>query len=573
VTTFTVRQAAAEALDKLTGSFNELVVNPLLPELQRLLQAGEADAALWKERDAAMLAIGCMSDGGLEALEPHLPMLIEYMKAFMRDPVPAVRCISAWALGRFAHWIVDQDMNASGDAAAGAGAGLYLPDLVPRLCEAMLSPSRRMQRASCSAIYSFAQASNINMARFAPLVLATTRRALPAFHVRSRLALYDMLGACAREGVFDEVLAESEAERGALLEQLVPRVVASPAFRDPPAADVELPALLEVLEAVTRPMGVGFREACPVLFERCMRLLETDVVLALAADDAKQRAPSTELGELSLCLIGGMFDAVRGAMGDLLSRPPGSGLVSLATRCCVSLPLDSHAQLHAEAFATLAEACAHAWDPQAMAPFAAPLMRAALDSLAAYVRSPQRGAQLRAANNGVWLLLKLAPRLGPQLAEAVTPFCEHFAALFSSAHVAPVLLENVAACAGALALHCDAARVVATVSAPFTAWGESWLHACTKCHDAEERSVAFVGFCAAVAAAPMPAARFLPAIAASLARACDVATPPAGLPAAAASLLNSFKAAVSAQPLATGAAPAPREQRRARACAAHDHAP
>ena len=552
VSTFTVRQAAAEALDLLANSFDELVVKPLLPELQRLLQSGTADASLWKDRDLAMIAIGSLCTGGEVALEPHLPMLIEFMMAFTRDPVPVVRSIAAWVLGRLARWIVDQDMNAREDpaAAAGAGAGGYLAVIVPRLCESMLSPSRRMQRASCNAIYAFAHESNIYMAQFAPLVLATARRALPGLQVRSRLALYDMLAACSSEGVFDEALGDArpanEAERSALLEMLVPRIVASPRFRDASLADVELPALLEAIESVARPMGVGFAPACPAVFERCMRLLETDVVLALASVDSRQRPPDVSLGELALSVIDSMFSAVGEAAADLLLRPPGSSLAELAVRCCAALPLEGFEALRAAAFALLAELAMKAWPQQAVQPFAVAIVQAVRDTVAAFAQRGRR-SQLRTCNNAIWLLTKLAERLGPQMADAVTPLCELFALLFSSAHVYPVLLVNTAACAGAMALHCDAARVVATASVPFTAWGESWLHAAMRCDDPGEKSLALAGFCAAATAAPMAAARFLPAIAGRLALACDADPPPRGVPEAAAALLGKFKAANPAE--------------------------
>jgi transportin-1 len=549
VTTFTVRQAAAEALDLLANSFNELVVEPLLPELQRLLRGGAADAALWKDRDLAMLAVGSLSEGGEAALERHLPMLIEFMMAFTRDPVPAVRSIAAWVLGRFARWIVDQDVNAEEDAAAAAGApaGGYLGAIVPRLCEALLSPSRRMQRAACNAIFSFAHESNIYMARFAPLVLATARRALPGFQVRSRLALFDMLAACSSAGVFDEALGDARpenlGERIAVLEMLVPRVINSPRFRDPPQADVELPALLEALESVARPMGVGFAPACPALFERCVRLLETDVVLALAAADAGQPPPDVGLGELALCVVDSMFAAVGSAAADLL---PNSGLVDLVVRCCVALPLEGYEKVRAAAFALLAELCMKAWEQQALQPFAAPIVRAVSETVAAFAHRGRRG-QLRACNNAVWLLMKLAERLGPQLAEAVTPFSELFAVLLSSSFVNLALLENSAACVGALALHCGAERVVATSVSRFTTWAESWLHAAMRCTDADEKSIALRGFCAAATAAPVEVARFLPAVAGCLALACDSDPPPAGVPAAAAELLGRFKAANAAE--------------------------
>jgi len=404
-----------------------------------------------------------------------------------------------------------------------------------------------MQRAACNAIYAFAHESNIYMARFAPLVLATARRALPGFQVRSRLALFDMIAACSSEGVFDEALGDARpenlGERIALLDMLVPRVVGSPRFRDPPQADVELPALLEALESVARPMGVGFAPACPVLFERCVRLLETDVVLALAAVDARQPLPDFGLGELALCVVDSMFAAVGSAAADLL---PGSGFVDLAVRCCVALPLKGCEKVRAAAFALLAELCMKAWEQQVLQPYAAPLVRAVSETVASFAHRGRRGL-LRPCNNAVWMLIKLAARIGPQLAEAVTPFCELFAKILSSAFVNPALLENTAACVGAMALHCGAERVVATAGTRFTTWAESWLHAAMRCTDADEKSLALRGFCAAATAAPAEVARFLPAVAGCLALACDSSPPPAGVPAAAAELLGRFRAANAAE--------------------------
>jgi HEAT-like repeat len=66
----------------------------------------------WRERESAILALGAISEGCAEGLQPYIPSMVEMLLPKVSDPRPLVRSISCWALSRYSSWVV----RASGDS-------------------------------------------------------------------------------------------------------------------------------------------------------------------------------------------------------------------------------------------------------------------------------------------------------------------------------------------------------------------------------------------------------------------------------------------------------------------------
>ncbi|KAI0295294.1 ARM repeat-containing protein [Russula brevipes] len=98
-TEWNLRKCAAAALDVLAVRFSTDLLNVMLEPLKNKLWNTD-----WLQRESAILALGAIAEGCIEAVEPHLPMLVPYLIQSLNDPKPLVRSITCWTLGRYASW-------------------------------------------------------------------------------------------------------------------------------------------------------------------------------------------------------------------------------------------------------------------------------------------------------------------------------------------------------------------------------------------------------------------------------------------------------------------------------------
>ena len=59
-------------------------------------------------KEAAILALGAVSEGCMSGMLPHLPQLVNFLVSSLSDSKALVRSITCWTLSRYAHWIVGQ---------------------------------------------------------------------------------------------------------------------------------------------------------------------------------------------------------------------------------------------------------------------------------------------------------------------------------------------------------------------------------------------------------------------------------------------------------------------------------
>jgi hypothetical protein len=96
---WTLRKCSAAALDVFANVYHRPVFEIILPYLKETLRHPQ-----WPNREAAVLTLGAVADGCMEAVTPHLPELIPYLISRLDDPQPVVRQITCWCLGRYSEW-------------------------------------------------------------------------------------------------------------------------------------------------------------------------------------------------------------------------------------------------------------------------------------------------------------------------------------------------------------------------------------------------------------------------------------------------------------------------------------
>jgi transportin-1 len=531
--TETVRIKACQALENLSECYESEVALCVVPEIQRLFQSGAlGEAHSWLDRELGALALGTVAIGCSDDLEETvLPQCYAFLLSLLRDPSNFVRNITCWVLGRYARWIVKREVEAAGEEGDRYDAR-FLGAAVQHLTRSVRDPNRMVQKSASSALYVFANEAGIQMAPYAAGVLATACDALPHFQMRSRIALYDMLGRFADESIFDDVL-RGTAECEALLKALVPRFLAMG------ETDPELLPLLDCIVFFAPKVGVHIGGAFPGLFARCIAFVESDLILSLAASQVADEAqPDLSKSVSALDLIDAVFSlpGVGPAAADLLRSPPGSSLISLVSQC-VMLPDTSP---RCTGFALVGTLSDFAWPH--LQPFGEALAKACGDTLVRFIQQPET-VKIPTSNNAIWALGKISRHLGPEIKALVTPLTELFPRILQRREgINPVMAQNIATTLGTFAQFCGAEQIVATQGVAWGAWCEAWLQACDRCVDPSERRQALTGFCLAVLASPQPAARIVPLMASVFSNRAEEHAPE--LRQLVAHVLNGFKTSV-----------------------------
>lgn len=251
---WSLRKCSAASLDSLAGIFGaSYVLPPLLPALQEGLQNTDQ----WI-REACILALGAISEGCMTEITPHLPQLHPFLLTQLtsQDSLPQLRCISAWALGRYASWTVTADD----------------PSLVACSIEALvgrlLDRNRKVQVATCSALGVYVEAAGDLMTLYLEPVYRALMEALQLYRARSILCLFDTLG----------VMADNVGT--AIGEGSLPGIYVPPILkywndigRENPMDRTLLP-LMECLGSITVVCGMNYQPWAVETFEMAMSTIE-----------------------------------------------------------------------------------------------------------------------------------------------------------------------------------------------------------------------------------------------------------------------------------------------------------
>jgi len=310
-TEWNLRKCAAAALDVLAVRFGGDLLNVLLEPLKNKLWSSE-----WLERESAILALGAMAEGCIEAIEPHLPTLIPYLISTLNDPKPLVRSITCWTLGRYASWctqpISEEHKN------------LYFIPTMEGLLRMVLDNNKRVQEAGCSAFATLEEDAGPEIAPYLEPVLRNLVFAFEKYQHKNLLILYDAVGTLAD--------AVGRALQNPLyVDILMPPLTGKWAkLRDD---DEDLIPLLECLASVTIAMGPAFLPYAGPVFNRCNNLIHHSLL------QYQQYQQNPDLDEpdksflvVALDLLSGLTQGLGMALESLIvnSQPH---LLSLLTVC------------------------------------------------------------------------------------------------------------------------------------------------------------------------------------------------------------------------------------------------
>ncbi|GAB2285053.1 Transportin-1 [Dionaea muscipula] len=464
VNIWNLRKCSAAALDVLSNVFGDDILPTLMPLIQAKLSS--TDDQSWKEREAAVLAIGAVAEGCINGLYPHLSEIVTFLIPLLDDKFSLIRSISCWTVSRFSKFIVQDSGNQNGND--------RFEKVLMGLLRRILDTNKRVQEAACSAFATLEEEAAEELAPRLEVILQHLMCAFGKYQRRNLRIVYDAIGTLA-----DAVGAE--LDKPAYLEILMPPLIAK--WQQLSDSDKDIFPLLECFTSIAQALGPGFSPFAGPVFQRCITIIQTQQMakenLASAAQYDK------EFIVCSLDLLSGLVEGLGSGIESLVSEYRLSDLLLI---CCV----DAAADVRQSAFALLG-------DLARICPgHLSPHLLEFLDVAAKQLDTSKVEEHISVANNACWAIGELAIKVQRQVSPIVmkvltslVPILQHAEGLNKS------LIENSAITLGRLAWVCPE-----LISPHMEHFMQPWCSALARIRDDIEKEDAFRGLCAMVKANP-----------------------------------------------------------------------
>eukprot|EP01063_Lacrimia_lanifica_P024209 TRINITY_DN32168_c0_g1_i1.p1 TRINITY_DN32168_c0_g1~~TRINITY_DN32168_c0_g1_i1.p1 ORF type:complete len:940 (+),score=315.68 TRINITY_DN32168_c0_g1_i1:61-2880(+) len=433
---WSLRKSSASTLDCLALTFGAIpelnsgaMLNVLVPDIARRLAPGGD----WRDREAAIMALGAICEGLPNELAPHAGKLIEGLMASADPAAPPptkdanflIRSITSWTLQRF-HTAFD------GKVDQGMRDAMY-----SCLVQQLGDRSKKVVGATASALRAVLNKTEELSEAHAEQLL---RGLNAAFAACQTINLNLLLNVCV-------ALGEDHGEH--LSRPDLAQLVMAPLtarWQGMPDEDVRLQAVMSCMAALAPAMGHGFQPFVKECFDRSVRILHARA----EARRQSQYEPNGDEDYIVYCLdlLGGVLDAVESSVEPLIAATPVFAELLLA---CLH---DPNVSVRSSAYALLGDVAHFAWPH--LAPHAEPL--------AAVLRGALEITTPAVCINAAYALGEVVVNIGPSVREMPPgggAFPEEVAAKLirlvtakPSGQNAQLLGENAAVALGRLALAC-----------------------------------------------------------------------------------------------------------------------
>lgn len=468
---WTLRKCSAAALDVFARDFRGPVFEAIFPYLSQNLKHDE-----WPQREAAVLALGAVAEGCMNAVVPHLPELVPYLISLLEDNEPVVRQITCWTLGRYSSW-------AANLTDPGQKEQFFVP-MMDGILRKMLDKNKKVQEAGVSAFANLEEKAGNNLEPYCGPIIQQFVLCFRKYKDRNMYVLYDCVQTLAeRLGPF---LANPELA-GQLMPALIERynVVADQSR--------ELFPLLECLSYVSLALGDAFSPYAPTIFARCVNIIHVNLEQTLAASTHPAvDLPDKDFLITSLDLLSAIIQALdEPKSAELVKTSPQSFFELLSF--CLQDPDDGVRQ---SAYALLGD-CAKYVFPQLeqFLPSILPTLLKQLDMDSVLDEDIDSGFGV--VNNACWSAGELSLKLGKDMSQWVPELTNRFVEILGNPRVPKSLQENAAIALGRLGL--SNAELLAPHLATFA---DEFLSAMIEVDASEEKHTAFKGFTTIVAQNP-----------------------------------------------------------------------
>ncbi|KAG9288008.1 hypothetical protein G9A89_017603 [Geosiphon pyriformis] len=451
-----LRKCSAAALDVLATVFGNELLEILLPFLREQLFHQE-----WKHLECGILALGAVSEGCMDGVEPHLPNLVPYLIQTLNNPKPLVRSITCWTLGRYSRWCVHPPTPEDRTK--------YFEPLLNGLLHRVLDNNKRVQEAACSAFATLEEEACELLIPYLDPILRNLVFAFNKYQHKNLLILYDAIGTLA-----DSV--GSALNKQEYIDILMPPLIEKwHLLKD---EDRDLFPLLECLSSVTTALGLGFQPFAPPVFDRCVNLInKTLIQYQMHQQNPTSDMPDKDFMIVALDLLSGLTQGLGPSIETMVANS-NPQLLSLLSICIT----DGVPEVRQSAYALLGDlsiACFEHIKPY-LNQFMAELI-GQVDPAAEHVS---------VCNNAAWAAGEIALQCGPMMQPWIPPLLERLIPLLTNANTPRTLLENAGITIGRLGLVCPQ-----LVAPHLEGFSEAWCKALRGIRDNEEKTTAFRGLC------------------------------------------------------------------------------
>lgn len=458
-----LRKCSAAALDVLASTFHQPVFAVTLPYLKENLRHHD-----WPNREAAVLAIGAVADGCMEAVSPHLPELIPYLVSLLNDIEPVVRLITCWALGRYSGWASHLENPIDKEK--------FFEPMIEGVLHRMLDKNKRVQESAASAFANLEEKATKQLTPYCRPIIQQFVQCFDSYKDRNMFILYDCVQTLAEH--VGPVLARQD-----LIDLLMPAMIKR--WSKVSDQSQEIFPLLECLSYVATALGDAFAPFAVHIFARCVRIIHQNLEqYLLAVNNAPVEKPNKDFLVTSLDLLSAIIQALDSSIsGELVSssQPRFFDLLMF----CMEDPSNDVRQ---SSYALLGD-CAVNIFPH-LQPFLPALLPVLIQQLNLdNVRHEDIDTGFSVINNACWSCGEIAINEKEGMAPFVEKLYHHLMSIISNPEIPGSVNENAAIALGRLGVDCSEAL------APHLAeFAKPFLRTIEHVDDTDEKGHAFLGF-------------------------------------------------------------------------------
>ncbi|KAF2194481.1 ARM repeat-containing protein [Zopfia rhizophila CBS 207.26] len=465
-----LRKCSAAALDVLASVFHEPVFTVTLPYLTENLNHAE-----WPNREAAVLALGAIADGCMTVVEPHLPVLTQYLISLLQDPEPVVRQITCWSLGRYSGWASHLDEN---------GKQQHFLPMMDGILKRMLDNNKRVQEAAASAFANLEEKANVQLKAYCPVIVRQFVECFAKYKDRNMFILYDCVQTLAEH--VGPALAKPE-----LVSLLMPALTQR--WNKVSDQSREMFPLLECLSYVATALGDYFAQFAPPIFTRCINIIHRNLEDSwLASTNPTMDPPDKDFLVTSLDLLSAIIQALEPQKSAELVAASHPGFFDLLALCMK----DPNNDVRQSAYALLGDCAIYVFDN--LKPSLGPILEiliAQLELSQVIIDAEETGYSV--INNACWSVGEISMREQEGMQRYVERLLQKLATILFDEKVPESLNENAAIALGRLGIGCSQYLAVhlAQMAPPF-------LRAIRKVVWTDEKGHALTGFMKIILANP-----------------------------------------------------------------------
>lgn len=424
-----LRKCSAAALDVLATVFQEPVFRVTLPYLMSNLNHQE-----WPNREAAVLAIGAISEGCIGAVEPHLPDIIPYLISLLDDKNPVVRKITCWSLGRYSGWAAHLDS---------VGKDRFFLPMMDGILKRMLDGNKRVQEAAASAFATLEEKSGreLENPKYCEVIARQFAECFAQYKDRNMFILYDCV----------QTLAENVGptlQSPELVHYLMPALMQR--WEKVSDQSQEIFPLLECLSYIATALGNTFSPYSSAVYGRCIKMIYQSLNDSMAAaENPGLEKPDKDFLITSLDLLSSMVQALDPAQTQKLLKNSTPQLFDLLPLCLE----DANSDARQSAFALLGDCAIFIFDQ--LQPHLAkviPRIISQLDFDKASEAAATAGYPVM--NNACWSCGEISIRAGEDMRSYVDTLLQGYYGILVQEQVAASLKENAAIALGRLGYAC-----------------------------------------------------------------------------------------------------------------------